>query len=159
MTDWSQELELEFKNRTIKFSIKKLTLLIISLEKTILFNQTGSGENWVAYHLLIHFALQRYFILNNRPVPSFLILDQLSQAYFPPDKDIKSNGDISQSEDDKAIKRLFEFIFKRTEELGGKLQTIIIDHANLKDSYFQDAIREEWRNGLKLVPTDWIKGN
>lgn len=156
MTSWSKELELEFMDRIIKFDIKKLTLFIISAERKIPFNQTGSGENWVAYHLLIHFALHKYFVTNKRPVPNFLILDQLSQAYFPPEKDLKGTGEIEQSEDDKAIKRLFDFIFRRTEELEGGLQTIIIDHAKLNEEKFQSAIKEEWRKGIKLVPIDWI---
>lgn len=143
-------------DRIIKFDIKKLTLFIISAERKIPFNQTGSGENWVAYHLLIHFALHKYFVTNKRPVPNFLILDQLSQAYFPPEKDLKGTGEIEQSEDDKAIKRLFDFIFRRTEELQGGLQTIIIDHAKLHEEKFQRSIKEEWRKGIKLVPIDWI---
>ena len=155
MTSWGQELDLEFKDRTIKFDIKKLTLFIISAEKKIRFDQTGSGENWVAYHLLIHFALHKYFALNQRPTPNFLILDQMSQAYFPPEKDLKGTDEIEQSEDDKAIKRLFDFIFTRTEELEGKMQTIIIDHAKLNDEKFKKAIKEEWRNGIKLVPIEW----
>jgi Protein of unknown function (DUF3732) len=155
MTNWAKELELEFKERKIKFDVKKLTLFIISEDRTIKFDQTGSGENWVSYHLLIHFALHNYFIKHKRPVPNFLILDQLSQAYFPPEKDIKGTGEIEQSEDDKAIKRLFEFIFAKTAALEGNFQTIIIDHAKLNDSYFKDAIIEEWRNGIKLVPVEW----
>lgn len=156
MTSWAKELELEFKERTIKFDIKKLTLFIISPERKIKFNQTGSGENWVAYHLLIHFALHKYFVNHKRPVPNFLILDQLSQAYFPPEKDLNGTGEIEQSEDDIAIKRLFHFIFNRTMELKGKFQTIVIDHAKLKEENFINAIKEEWRNGLKFVPVDWI---
>jgi hypothetical protein len=156
MTNWAKELKLEFEDRTIKFDIKKLTLFIISAERKIRFDQTGSGENWVAYHLLIHFALHKYFILNQRPTPNFLIIDQMSQAYFPPEKDLKKTGEIEQSEDDKAIKRFFDFVFRRTEELDGKLQTIIIDHAKLNDEKFTSSIREEWRNGIKLVPLGWI---
>lgn len=159
MTSWSKELELEFQDRTIKFDIKKLTLFIISPERKIRFDQTGSGENWVAYHLLIHFALHKYFALNQLPTPNFLILDQMSQAYFPPEKDIKGTGEIEQSEDDKAIKRLFDFVFRRTEELGGKIQTIVIDHAKLNDEKFTNAIKQEWRNGNKLVPLEWITEN
>lgn len=155
MTNWAKELELEFKDRKIKFDVKKLTLFIISEDRTIKFDQTGSGENWVSYHLLIHFALHTYFIKNKRPVPNFLILDQLSQAYFPPEKDIKGTGEVEQSEDDKAIKRLFEFIFEKTEMLEGNFQTIIIDHAKLNEAYFKNAIIEEWRNGIKLVPVEW----
>lgn len=157
MTTWSQDLELEFKDRTIKFDIKKLTLFIISPERKIRFDQTGSGENWVAYHLLIHFALHKYFVINRRPTPRFLVIDQMSQAYFPPEKDLKKTGEVEQSEDDKAIRRLFDFIFKRTGELEGNFQTIIIDHAKLNNDRFKHAIQEEWRNGEKLVPIDWIK--
>jgi hypothetical protein len=125
MTSWAKELKLEFEDRTIKFDINRLTLFIISTERKIRFDQTGSGENWVAYHLLIHFALHKYFALNQRPTPNFLILDQMSQAYFPPEKDLKGTGEIEQSEDDMAIKRFFDFVFKRTEELKGKMQTIL----------------------------------
>lgn len=158
MTSWAKELELEFKDRTIKFDIKKLTLFIISTDKPkIRFDQTGSGENWVAYHLLIHFALHKYFILNQRPTPNFLILDQMSQAYFPPEKDLKGTGEVEQSEDDIAIKRFFDFVFKRTDELEGNFQTIIIDHAKLKDEKFEQAIKEEWRKGIKLVPVKWTE--
>lgn len=156
MTTWSQDLELEFKDRTIKFDVKKLTLFIISPDKKIRFDQTGSGENWVAYHILIHFALHKFFKVNRRPTPRFLVIDQMSQAYFPPEKDLKKTGEIEQSEDDKAIRRLFDFIFKRTEELEGKFQTIIIDHAKLNNDRFKGAIQEEWRGGKKLVPIDWI---
>lgn len=155
MTSWAKELKLEFEDRTIKFDIKKLTLFIISAERKIRFDQTGSGENWVAYHLLIHFALHKYFVLNQRPTPNFLILDQMSQAYFPPEKDLKGTGEIKQSEDDIAIKRFFDFVFKRTEELEGKMQTIVIDHAKLNDEKFTNSIKEEWRNGNKLVPVEW----
>lgn len=157
MTSWAKELKLEFEERIIKFDIKKLTLFIISVERKIRFDQTGSGENWVAYHLLIHFALHKYFVLNQRPTPNFLILDQMSQAYFPPEKDLKATGEIEQSEDDKGIKRFFDFVFKRTEELEGKLQTIIIDHAKLNDEKFKNSIKEEWREGKKLVPIEWTK--
>jgi Protein of unknown function (DUF3732) len=157
MTAWSKELEMEFKDRSVKFSVKDLTLYIISIEKKIRFDHTGSGENWVAYHLLIHFALHHFFITNHRPVPNFLMLDQLSQAYFPPSKDLNGTGDVSQSEDDKAIQRLFDFIFKRTNELDNQFQVIVIDHAKLNDVKFLGAIKEEWRNGIKLVPLSWIE--
>ncbi len=155
MTSWAKELKLEFQDEVVKFSIKKLTLLIIANDRTRMFKNVGSAENWVAYHLLIHFALHKYFALKQRPTPNFLILDQMSQAYFPPEKDLKGTGEIEQSEDDKAIKRLFDFIFTRTEELEGKMQTIIIDHAKLNDEKFTKAIKEEWRKGTKLVPVEW----
>ena len=48
--------------------------------KSIPLTQMGSGAYWVAYHLLIHFALHKHLVKAERPVPRFLILDQPSQG-------------------------------------------------------------------------------
>jgi hypothetical protein len=58
--------------------------------------EIGSGVNWVGYHLLALLALHRYFIEKRRPVPAFLILDQPSQVYFPPDPLDADKGNINQ---------------------------------------------------------------
>jgi len=31
-----------------------------------------------------------------------------------------------------------------------------MDHADLKDSWFETAVVERWRGGMKLIPSDWI---
>jgi len=45
----------------------------------------GSAANWIGYHLIAHLGLHKHFVERDRPVPRFLILDQPTQAYFPPD--------------------------------------------------------------------------
>ena len=45
--------------------------------------ETGSGSNWVAYHLASLLGFQRHFIKIQSPVYNFLIFDQPSQVYFP----------------------------------------------------------------------------
>ena len=45
--------------------------------------ETGSGSNWVAYHLASLLGFQRHFIKIQSPVFNFLIFDQPSQVYFP----------------------------------------------------------------------------
>jgi len=35
------------------------------------------------------------------------------------------------------------------------LQVIITEHAELDDAWYQEAIVERWRSGVKLVPEDW----
>jgi hypothetical protein len=41
-------------------------------------------------------------------------------------------------------------------ELAPGLQIIIMDHADLKPDWFQDAVTERWRNGQALIPSGWI---
>jgi hypothetical protein len=49
--------------------------------------EIGSGENWMAYHLAALLALHGVFLARGaaNPVPSFLVIDQPSQVYFPSD--------------------------------------------------------------------------
>lgn len=155
MTNWASSLDIEHQNSPIRFDIKKLTIFVDTPEKSIPLNNMGSGANWLAAHLLIHFALHQHFIKANRPVPRFLVLDQPSQIYFPPEKDIDQTGKISESSDESAVRQMYEFIFKVTEALSPSFQVIITDHAKLKFDKFENAIIEEWRNGVKLIPMSW----
>ncbi|WP_031526534.1 DUF3732 domain-containing protein [Dyadobacter crusticola] len=156
MTNWSKNLDLEHQDAPIRFDIRKLTIFADTPTKSIPLNQMGSGANWVAYHLLIHFALHKHFVKAERPVPRFLILDQPSQAYYPPDRDNELRGNLSTSSDETAVKQLYDFIFSVTRELAPHFQLIITDHARLNYAEFSECITEEWRNGTKLIPTDWF---
>ena len=40
--------------------------------------------------------------------------------------------------------------------LDGQLQIIASDHANLQDDWFQEGVIENWRNGVALIPEDWL---
>ncbi len=159
MTIWASDLDLEHQDSPIRFDIKKLTIFADTPTKSISLNHMGSGANWVAYHLLIHFALHKHFVKANRPVPRFLIIDQPSQIYFPPEKDSNQTGNISVSSDETAVKQMYEFIFKATKELSPDFQVIITDHAKLTFPDFTNSITEEWRNGLKLIPEEWLVNN
>ncbi|MEP7197971.1 MAG: DUF3732 domain-containing protein [Saprospiraceae bacterium] len=157
MTNWSKNLDLEHQDAPIRFDIKKLTIFADTPTKSIPLNQMGSGANWVAYHLLIHFALHKHFVKADRPVPRFLILDQPSQAYYPPDKDNELKGKLATSSDETAVKQMYDFILSATKELAPHFQVIITDHAKLNYTEFTDCITEEWRNGQKLIPEEWYK--
>jgi hypothetical protein len=156
MTKWKDKLDSEYGDSPIRFDLKKLTLFVDTPHKSIPLSNMGSGANWVAYHLLIHFALHKLFIQDNRPTPNFLVIDQPSQVYFPPERDSTNSGDIRQSSDETAVYQMFKFILDTTKELYPNFQVIITDHARLNDAAFQEAIVEEWRNGLKLVPQEWV---
>ena len=118
-------------------------------------SRMGSGENWVGYHLIAHLALHEWFTQRSRPVPRFLFLDQPSQVYFPPEKDV--DGSLAQlGEDDRgAVTRMFRLIFDVVQGLAGGFQVILTEHADIGESWYQDSVVERWRGGLKLVPEDW----
>lgn len=157
MSNWVNDLDVEYENALIRFDLAKLTLIADTINKSIPLSQLGSGANWVSYHLLIHFGLHEHFIQLNRPVPRFLMIDQPTQVYFPPEKDIQNNGQIQESSDEIAVKKMFDFIINKTDSFDSKFQVIITDHAYLNDEKFKACVREIWRNGDKLIPQSWLE--
>lgn len=153
MSKWVEGLDVEYEDNPIRFDINRLTMFIDSETKPIALPQIGSGANWVAYHLLIVFALHKHFIQNNRPVPNFIIIDQPTQVYYPPEK---SNNVVEISADEIAVNKMFDFMFNVVSSLTPKLQVIITDHAYLKNNRFEESVTEIWRDGLKLIPNEWL---
>ena len=155
ITQWSRRLKLEHSENPLVFDIKKLTVVSHRDTGPIPLSQMGSGENWVGYHLTSLLALHKWFVSKGRPVPSFLMLDQPAQYYFP--SEIRSESDIGQlgDEDREAVNRMFKFIFDTVESLKGKFQVIITEHADLKDQWYQDAVVLRWRGSEKLIPESW----
>lgn len=151
MTKWAQELQLEHCDNPYRLDLNKVTVVVDKPERPVPLKQLGSGSNWVGIHLVSYFALQKFFINANRPVPRFLFLDQPSQVYFPSEMDIEQ---IDRNE----VNNMYRFIINRTNELKGKLQVIIVDHADLEDEFFRKFICENWWSVNKnLVPNDWYE--
>lgn len=156
MTSWNSKIDWEYQSSNLRFDIKKLTVFADTDEKSESLQQMGSGENWLACHLLIHFALHKHFIDKKRPVANFLIFDQPTQIHYPQNYK-EENGVFVKSEDEKADEKMFKFIFEITKILHPNLQVIVMDHANFSNNDFQQSIVEEWRDGIKLVPDCWLK--
>jgi energy-coupling factor transporter ATP-binding protein EcfA2 len=155
MSKWVDDLDVEYEDSPIRFDINKLTMFIDTEIKPIALPQIGSGANWVAYHLLLVFALHQHFIQADRPVPRFIIIDQPTQVYYPPEK---TDEVVEISSDEIAVSKMFNFMFKVVKHLTPHLQVIITDHAYLKDNVdFENSVTEIWRDGLKLIPNDWQK--
>ncbi|MFF2318216.1 DUF3732 domain-containing protein [Arthrobacter sp. NPDC058097] len=113
----------------------------------------GSAENWVGYHLVAHLALHHWFAINDRPVPRFVMFDQPTQAFFP--EEVVDAAD-DENADWEAVRRQFTLMRDVVSTLTGKLQVIVCDHANLADSWFQNGVIENWRNGVAFIPTEWL---
>ncbi|TRW96276.1 DUF3732 domain-containing protein [Paracoccus sp. M683] len=155
MTDYSNRLDLEHKGSSLRLDIKKLTVVANTEDGPIPLNRMGSGENWVGYHVLAHLALHWWFRRRSRPVPAFLILDQPTQAYYPADAQDGSLEEIEVDEDRTAVLSLFRLMFDACKEIEFPFQLIVLDHAHLREQWFEDAIVEEWRGDSALVPYDW----
>jgi hypothetical protein len=156
MTAWARELSLEHSEWPIGFEIKNLTVVAHRDSGPIRLPQMGSGENWMGYHVITHLALHKLFVEKKRPVPGLLMLDQPTQVYFPPEPSEDRSVEDLEDDDREAVRRLFRLILNVTERLGGGLQVIITDHADLSEPWFRDAVIERWRGGPKLVPASWI---
>lgn len=152
MSAWAKDLALEHSENPYRLDMGKATVVIDKPERPVPLQQLGSGSNWVGIHLIAYFALHKYFISMNRPVPRFLFIDQPSQVYFPSDMDAKNT-------DKEEVNNLYQFIFDRVKELNGKIQVIIVDHADLNNDEFQKSVIEKWWNGEKLIPENWYKNN
>ena len=148
MSKWARELNLEHGDNPYRLDMGKVTVMVDKPERTIPLRQLGSGSNWVGVHLITYFAMQKYFIDANRPVPRFIFIDQPSQVYFPSERQ-------EQRQDWDLIRELYKFIFNRVAELNNRLQLIIVDHADLDDAQFRSAVVEDWLTDNNLIPVDW----
>ena len=155
MTQWARDLELEHSKFPLRFDLKNLTIVADTSDGPVPMTRMGSGENWVGYHLIAHLALHQWFVERALPVPHFLFLDQPSQVYFPSEKD--TDGSLSAvTEDDRAaVSRMFQLVFKAVKAVTPGLQVIVTEHADINEEWYQTAVVERWRGGLKLVPEEW----
>lgn len=155
MTGWASDLALEHSRFPLRLDLKKLTIVADTADGPIPMDRMGSGENWVGYHLIGHLALHEWMTQRDRPVPRFLFLDQPSQVYFPPERDVDGSlGEIGE-DDRQAVSRMFRFVFDVVQGLAPDFQVIVTEHADINEGWYQSAVRERWRGGLALVPSDW----
>ncbi len=157
MSEWARELHLEHSGYPFRLDIKRLTVVADGHNGSIAMDRMGSGANWVGCHLIAHFALHKWFVSHNRPVPRFLFIDQPSQAYFPEDPSSEQSGETLASEDRAAVSKMYKLAWELVAELSPSLQIIMTDHALIDEPWFRDSIVERWRDGLKLVPTEWYE--
>jgi hypothetical protein len=123
--------------------------------------EIGSGANWLSYHVAAMLALHELFLTkHSNPVPSFLILDQPSQVYFPRKLGGRATGPVDPQiadEDITAVRMVFDVL---AQAVGGEagLQVLVLDHAS--SDIWGDIPRanlvEEWRDGNALIPMNWL---
>ena len=155
-----KELEAEFCEFPFRFDLARLTVVADRPERPVPMNKTGGGANHLAYHLGALLALHHFTSTNGRPMPGFLFLDQPTQVYFPSEVAYKSaSGTVEETERDSdldKVRKLFQMLHDFTTKEAPGFQIIVIEHANLRDQWFQDSIVETpWTKPPALVPDDW----
>lgn len=155
MSKWAKALDLEHSQFPLRLDIKHLTVIADTDDGPVPMQRMGSGENWVGYHLITHFALHKWLVQRKRPVPRFLFIDQPSQVYFPADKDVDGSMQGIETEDREAVARMYKLASDFVNLLKGKFQIIITDHADINEKWFQKCVVERWRGGRKLIPDEW----
>lgn len=153
-------LDAEWPTAPIQVVIDDLTIRVIHPDRSDYLWEIGSGANWLAYHVAVTLALQRFFLEQpNHPVPALLIYDQPSQVYFPRGFEVESGvrPGRTRDEDIAAVRAVFETIGKEVVKAKGRLQSIVLDHAgtDVWGEIEGVSLAEEWRGNLKLVPPNW----
>ncbi len=144
----------------LNFSARRPEVTVIEAGGAVLrLPDVGSDQNYLAVHIALSFALQRYFEDSKSPVPGLLVLDQISRPYFPTsgeDDEAEIEG-REEDEDVQAMRRHIDFLFAETARRKG-LQVLLIEHAYFADDpRYRAATRERWTraSGRALIPLDW----
>ena len=155
MSDYADRLALEHSGDSVRLDLVRLTAVADTPTGPVPLFRIGSAANWIGYHLAAHLALHQFFATQDRPVPRFLMLDQPTQAHYPSDTD-NAAGEPDSDADRLAVRQLFALMRDVVADLTPNFQVIVCDHADLPEDWFKDAVRHRWRDGVKLIPADWL---
>jgi len=163
MTDFARRLKLEHSEWPFRLDMRHLTVAIDRPGRPITMQRIGGGENFLGCHLSALLPLHKLFIDDERPVPRFIILDQPSQVYFfSPMKYLALDGTthdtLGSDADLDAVKRMFQVLFDFCKNLAPHFQIIVLEHANLPDAQYQEALVDQpWSVDRALIPPEWIQ--
>lgn len=153
----SLPLEDKYQDCPIDLNINNMTAGIVTKYGKIVMRDVGSDLNYLCLHVAILLAIHRHFDDLEREYPGFLIFDQLSRPFFPPDP--KNNNELDEiviaaENEKKELKQFFDYLFKEVEK-NKSLQIIVYEHAYYaKDDKYVKATKYRW-NEEGLIPENW----
>lgn len=121
--------------------------------------ETGSGSNWVAFHIGVILGFHFHFIEKKLPILNFIMYDQPSQVYFP-QKILTEKDKKFEDKDIEQVKKMFKTFENAVKDANGNLQIIVSDHADelvwgdISDEH--KHIVANWSSGEALIPQEWI---
>lgn len=153
----SLPLEDKYQNCPIDLNISTMTAGIITKYGKIVMRDVGSDLNYLCLHVAILLAIHRHFDDMEKEYPGFLVFDQLSRPFFPPDPKNDNKLDeivIAAENEKKELKQFFDYLFEEVEK-NKSLQIIIYEHAYYaKDDKYVNATKYRW-NEDGLIPESW----
>ena len=168
-SELTPHLDGEYPNAPMRLVIPELTIQVKRGSRDDYLWEIGSGANWLAYHVALTLALQKFFLSETyAPVPGLLIYDQPSQVYFPKRAAVREQSDVPEiiewkDEDVAAVRKVFALLAKESEAAKKRLQVIVLDHAD--DGVWGGLpgihLAAEWRDHSPeqeraLVPAEWL---
>jgi hypothetical protein len=146
----------------LDFSARQPEITVIEADSGAVLRMpdVGSDQNYLAIHIALAFALQRYFEISKSPVPGLVVLDQISRPYFPTSGENEDEAEIDGREEDEdvqAMRKHINFLFDEIARRAG-LQVLLIEHAYFADDpRYVAATRERWTRTSRraLIPLDW----
>lgn len=145
------DFEKELKPIDFYFDIDNFNFHHKHKSDKIRLDEMGSGANWLACHLSLFLSFLHLSCSNPKSIiPSFLMIDQPSQVYFPrtaKKSELNDSEDKEKFDDNieqvrnifKVLNEEIELILKNTNV---KPQIIVLEHAN--DDNFKEFIIKDW---------------
>ncbi|CAA0178098.1 DUF3732 domain-containing protein [Tenacibaculum maritimum] len=144
------DFEEELKPIDFHFNIDDFSFYHKYKSDKIRLYEMGSGANWLACHLSLFLSFLHLSCSNSESIiPSFLIIDQPSQVYFPrtTKKSELDSEDVEEYDENiKQVINIFtvlnkeiQLIYKNTKV---KPQIIVLEHA--KEDDFEEFIIRDW---------------
>jgi hypothetical protein len=143
-----------YPKRRVFLNVRDLTTGIVTEQRRVQMRDIGSDENYLSIHVSVLLALHRFFKIHSRPVPGFIVFDQLSRPFYPPDKmpgivETRSDGERVE------LKKYFDVLFDEVKEQKD-FQIIVLEHAFFADDdRYVRAVGGRTLEGQKLIPVDW----
>ncbi|SDI11208.1 Protein of unknown function [Chryseobacterium taeanense] len=160
ISEYSKLLPIEDKyNRIVHFDpTESLNIKIedIKTKNKYFLSRIGSGANYMGYHLATLFGLHEYLnqlkgVGKVNYVPTFLVLDQPSQVYYPKEF-------TEESKDIEDTKKIFETTYEFMKRTNNKIQVIILEHVptSMWENISTDSFHlvERWDQDA-LIPGNW----
>ncbi|MFL0171644.1 DUF3732 domain-containing protein [Tenacibaculum maritimum] len=144
------DFEEELKPIDFHFNIDDFSFYHKHKSDKIRLYEMGSGANWLACHLSLFLSFLHLSCSNSESIiPSFLMIDQPSQVYFPrtTKKSELDSEDVEEYDENiKQVINIFtvlnkeiQLIYKNTKV---KPQIIVLEHA--KEDDFEEFIIRDW---------------
>jgi hypothetical protein len=85
------------------------------------------------------------------------MLDQPTGPFYPDNVPEGEEPQLENESDQAIVDNMFGLIRTVAEDLDGTLQILVTDHATFYgESWFDDALVEDWRHGTGLIPDEWL---